>query len=216
MRSRFDKELAQLNSELINMGTLIEEAIQNAVGALVNQNVEQAHRAVDFDVDVDQKEKDIENICYKLLLHQQPVAGDLRLITAALKMVSDMERIGDQAVDIAEMSVYIKDKKQVFNLTHILEMADNASKMVTEAIDAFVKSDIEAAKRVARQDDIVDELFNRSKNETVELIYKNKELGSEALDIVMIAKYLERIADHAVNVAEWVAFSITGSCDLSD
>ena len=110
----------------------------------------------------------------------------------------------------------IKDKKQVFNLTHILEMADNASKMVTEAIDAFVKSDIEVAKKVARQDDIVDELFNRSKNETVELIHKNKELGSEALDIVMIAKYLERIADHAVNVAEWVAFSITGSCDLSD
>ena len=128
----------------------------------------------------------------------------------------DLERIGDQAVDIAEMSVYIKDKKQVFNLTHILEMADNASKMVTEAIDAFVKSDIEVAKKVARQDDIVDELFNRSKNETVELIHKNKELGSEALDIVMIAKYLERIADHAVNVAEWVAFSITGSCDLSD
>ena len=112
--------------------------------------------------------------------------------------------------------VYIKDKKQVFNLTHILEMGDNASKMVTEAIDAFVKSDIEVAKKVARQDDIVDELFNRSKNETVELIHKNKELGSEALDIVMIAKYLERIADHAVNVAEWVAFSITGSCDLSD
>ena len=123
-------------------------------------------------------------------------------------MITDLERIGDQAVDIAEMSVYIKDKKQVFNLTHILEMADNASKMVTEAIDAFVKSDIEVAKKVARQDDIVDELFNRSKNETVELIHKNKELGSEALDIVMIAKYLERIADHAVNVAEWVAFSI--------
>ena len=210
MRSRFDKELAQLNSELINMGTLIEEAIQNAVGALVNQNVEQAHRAVDFDVDVDQKEKDIENICYKLLLHQQPVAGDLRLITAALKMVSDMERIGDQAVDIAEMSVYIKDKKQVFNLTHILEMADNASKMVTEAIDAFVKSDIEVAKKVARQDDIVDELFNRSKNETVELIHKNKELGSEALDIVMIAKYLERIGDHAVNIGEWAEYAATG------
>ena len=131
-------------------------------------------------------------------------------------MFTDLERIGDQAVDIAEMSVYIKDKKQVFNLTHILEMGDNASKMVTEAIDAFVKSDIEVAKKVARQDDIVDELFNRSKNETVELIHKNKELGSEALDIVMIAKYLERIADHAVNVAEWVAFSITGSCDLSD
>lgn len=140
---------------------------------------------------------------------------DLRYVSAALKMITDLERIGDQAVDIAEMSVYIKDKKQVFNLTHILEMGDNASKMVTEAIDALLRAILRLPK-VARQDDIVDELFNRSKNETVELIHKNKELGSEALDIVMIAKYLERIADHAVNVAEWVAFSITGSCDLSD
>ena len=123
MRSRFDKELAQLNSELINMGTLIEEAIQNAVGALVNQDVEQARKAVDFDVDVDQKEKDIENICYKLLLHQQPVAGDLRLITAALKMVSDMERIGDQAADISELTISMAQKPYIKNLEHIRSMA---------------------------------------------------------------------------------------------
>ena len=134
MRSRFDKELAQLNSELINMGTLIEEAIQNAVGALVNQNVEQAHRAVDFDVDVDQKEKDIENICYKLLLHQQPVAGDLRLITAALKMVSDMERIGDQAADISELTIAMSQKPYIKNLEHIRSMAKETMIMLVKSI----------------------------------------------------------------------------------
>ena len=216
MRRQFDQQLALLNRELIEMGALCEEVIALAAKALTEGDPALAAQVGPLDTEIDQKERNIESLCLKLLLQQQPVARDLRQISAALKMITDLERIGDQAVDIAEMSVYIKDKKQVFNLTHILEMADNASKMVTEAIDAFVKSDIEVAKKVARQDDIVDELFNRSKNETVELIHKNKELGSEALDIVMIAKYLERIADHAVNVAEWVAFSITGSCDLSD
>ena len=216
MRNRFDEQLNELNSEMIRMGALCEEVIALAAKALDEGDRALAKKVAPLDTQIDQKERTIETLCLRLLLQQQPVARDLRQISAALKMITDLERIGDQAVDIAEMSVYIKDKKQVFNLTHILEMADNASKMVTEAIDAFVKSDIEVAKKVARQDDIVDELFNRSKNETVELIHKNKELGSEALDIVMIAKYLERIADHAVNVAEWVAFSITGSCDLPD
>ena len=216
MRNRFDEQLNELNSEMIRMGALCEEVIALAAKALDEGDRALAKKVAPLDTQIDQKERTIETLCLRLLLQQQPVARDLRQISAALKMITDLERIGDQAVDIAEVSVYIKDKKQVFNLTHILEMADNASKMVTEAIDAFVKSDIEVAKKVARQDDIVDELFNRSKNETVELIHKNKELGSEALDIVMIAKYLERIADHAVNVAEWVAFSITGSCDLYD
>ena len=211
MREYFDKELTQLNDSLIEMGGLVEQAIKNTMKMIVD-----GEDLLDIANRINEAEKSIQSRCLHLLLHQAPVAHDLRYVSAALKMITDLERIGDQAVDIAEMSVYIKDKKQVFNLTHILEMADNASKMVTEAIDAFVKSDIEVAKKVARQDDIVDELFNRSKNETVELIHKNKELGSEALDIVMIAKYLERIADHAVNVAEWVAFSITGSCDLPD
>ena len=215
MREYFDKELTQLNDSLIEMGGLVEQAIKNTMKMIVDGE-DLLDIAREHENRINEAEKSIQSRCLHLLLHQAPVAHDLRYVSAALKMITDLERIGDQAVDIAEMSVYIKDKKQVFNLTHILEMADNASKMVTEAIDAFVKSDIEVAKKVARQDDIVDELFNRSKNETVELIHKNKELGSEALDIVMIAKYLERIADHAVNVAEWVAFSITGSCDLSD
>lgn len=215
MREYFDKELTQLNDSLIEMGGLVEQAIKNTMKMIV-YGEDLLDIAREHENRINEAEKSIQSRCLHLLLHQAPVAHDLRYVSAALKMITDLERIGDQAVDIAEMSVYIKDKKQVFNLTHILEMGDNASKMVTEAIDAFVKSDIEVAKKVARQDDIVDELFNRSKNETVELIHKNKELGSEALDIVMIAKYLERIADHAVNVAEWVAFSITGSCDLSD
>ena len=207
MREYFDKELTQLNDSLIEMGSLVEQAIKNTMKMIVDGE-DLLDIAREHENRINDAEKSIQSRCLHLLLHQAPVAHDLRYVSAALKMITDLERIGDQAVDIAEMSVYIKDKKQVFNLTHILEMADNASKMVTEAIDA--------AKKVARQDDIVDELFNRSKNETVELIHKNKELGSEALDIVMIAKYLERIADHAVNVAEWVAFSITGSCDLSE
>ena len=201
MREYFDKELTQLNDSLIEMGGLVEQAIKNTMKMIVDGE-DLLDIAREHENRINEAEKSIQSRCLHLLLHQAPVAHDLRYVSAALKMITDLERIGDQAVDIAEMSVYIKDKKQVFNLTHILEMAD--------------KSDIEVAKKVARQDDIVDELFNRSKNETVELIHKNKELGSEALDIVIIAKYLERIADHAVNVAEWVAFSITGSCDLSD
>ena len=187
MREYFDKELTQLNDSLIEMGGLVEQAIKNTMKMIVDGE-DLLDIAREHENRINEAEKSIQSRCLHLLLHQAPVAHDLRYVSAALKMITDLERIGDQAVDIAEMSVYIKDKKQVFNLTHILEMADNASKMVTEAIDAFVKSDIEVAKKVARQDDIVDELFNRSKNETVELIHKNKELGSEALDIVMIAK----------------------------
>ena len=207
MRSRFDKELAQLNSELINMGTLIEEAIQNAVGALVNQNVEQAHRAVDFDVDVDQKEKDIENICYKLLLHQQPVAGDLRLITAALKMVSDMERIGDQAADISELTIAMSQKPYIKNLEHIRSMAKI---MVIDSLQAFVDRDLDKAHAVIEHDDVVDDLFMTVKKEIIEIIHNRPDDGDQATDLLMVAKYFERIGDHATNIAEWVIFSITG------
>ena len=209
MRSRFDKELAQLNSELINMGTLIEEAIQNAVGALVNQNVEQAHRAVDFDVDVDQKEKDIENICYKLLLHQQPVAGDLRLITAALKMVSDMERIGDQAADIADIvkvtSLDVPDAS-----IRLKDMAKATASMVTKCIDAYVKQDLNLAREVIDSDDIVDDLFDEVKDEILQGMRRGITTDVQSLDYLMIAKYYERIGDHATNIAEWVVYSING------
>ena len=202
MRSRFDKELAQLNSELINMGTLIEEAIQNAVGA--------AHRAVDFDVDVDQKEKDIENICYKLLLHQQPVAGDLRLITAALKMVSDMERIGDQAADISELTIAMSQKPYIKNLEHIRSMAKETMIMVIDSLQAFVDRDLDKAHAVIEHDDVVDDLFMTVKKEIIEIIHNRPDDGDQATDLLMVAKYFERIGDHATNIAEWVIFSITG------
>lgn len=210
MRSRFDKELAMLNSELINMGTLIEEAIQNAVEALVNQNVEQAKKAMDFDTEVDQKEKDIENICYRLLLHQQPVAGDLRLITAALKMISDMERIGDQAADISELTIAMSQMQYIKNLEHIRAMAKETMVMVIDSLQAFVDRDLDKAHAVIEHDDVVDELFMTVKSEIIDIIHKNPQDGDQATDLLMVAKYFERIGDHATNIAEWVIFSITG------
>ena len=212
MRSRFDKELAQLNSELINMGTLIEEAIQNAVGALVNQDVEQAHKAVDFDVDVDQKEKDIENICYKLLLHQQPVAGDLRFISAAMKVVTDVERIGDHAADIAEIVPHLAGVRKAGDpaVSKSIEMGRKAHKMLNDAMAAFAAEDEAAAKAVIEADDAVDYDFNSIKRMLAAEIAADPGKIDAALDVLMVIKYLERIGDHAVNVAEWVEFLRTG------
>lgn len=210
MRSRFDKELSELNNELVNMGTLIEQAIQNAVDALVNQNVEEARKAVDYDTEIDKKEKDIETICYKLLLHQQPVAGDLRLITAALKMISDMERIGDQAADISELTIVMSQKPYIKNLEHIRSMAKETMLMVIDSLQAFIDKDIDKAHAVIDHDDIVDDLFCTVKGEIIDIIHKNPEDGDQATDLLMVAKYFERIGDHATNIAEWVIFSITG------
>ena len=160
---------------------------------------------------INTSERKIQNHCIRLLLHQAPVAHDLREVSSALKMITDLERIGDQAIDIAEVSQYIKSRNNVINVTHIDEMANQASKMVTFAIDAFVKKDVDLAKKVSKNDDVIDELFDKVKKETVEIIQRDKALGEQAIDLMMIAKYLERIGDHAVNIAEWVAFSITGS-----
>ena len=212
MRSRFDKELAQLNSELINMGTLIEEAIQNAVGALVNQDVEQARKAVDFDVDVDQKEKDIENICYKLLLHQQPVAGDLRFISAAMKVVTDVERIGDHAADIAEIVPHLAGVRKAGDpaVSRSIEMGRKAHKMLQDAMSAFAAENEAAAKAVIDADDAVDYDFNTIKQMLAAEIAADPGKVDAALDVLMVIKYLERIGDHAVNIAEWVEFLRTG------
>ena len=210
MRSRFDKELSELNNELVNMGTLIEQAIQNSVDALVNQNVEEARKAVDYDTEIDKKEKDIENICYKLLLHQQPVAGDLRLITAALKMISDMERIGDQAADISELTIVMSQKPYIKNLEHIRSMAKETMLMVIDSLQAFIDKDIDKAHAVINHDDIVDDLFCTVKGEIIDIIHKDPDDGDQATDLLMVAKYFERIGDHATNIAEWVIFSITG------
>ena len=210
MRSSFDKELSELNNELVNMGTLIEQAIQNSVDALVNQNVEEARKAVDYDTEIDKKEKDIENICYKLLLHQQPVAGDLRLITAALKMISDMERIGDQAADISELTIVMSQKPYIKNLEHIRSMAKETMLMVIDSLQAFIDKDLDKAHSVIDHDDVVDDLFCRVKGEIIDIIHKDPEDGDQATDLLMVAKYFERIGDHATNIAEWVIFSITG------
>ena len=214
MREYFDIELANLNNQLIGMGTLVESAIKNAVEIIANNSSELLEKAREQEELINTSERKIQNHCIRLLLHQAPVANDLREVSSALKMITDLERIGDQAIDIAEVSQYIKSRNNVINVTHIDEMAAQASKMVTLAIDAFVKKDVELAKKVSKNDDVIDELFDKVKKETVEIIQRDKALGEEAIDLMMIAKYLERIGDHAVNIAEWVAFSITGSREL--
>lgn len=214
MREYFDIELANLNNQLIGMGTLVESAIKNAVEIIANNSAELLDKAREQEELINTSERKIQNHCIRLLLHQAPVAHDLREVSSALKMITDLERIGDQAIDIAEVSQYIKSRNTVINVTHIDEMASQASKMVTLAIDAFVKKDFDLAKKVGESDDVIDELFDKVKEETVEIIQRDKALGEEAIDLMMIAKYLERIGDHAVNIAEWVAFSITGSREL--
>lgn len=210
MRTKFDEQLKNLNDELIEMGALVESTIASAVSAVTKHDTEVAKKAIAFDGEVDQKEKDIERICLKLLLHQQPVARDLRLISAALKMITDMERIGDQAADISELSIAMSENPFTEHVTHIPQMAEATIKMVNESIDAFVKKDEELAFAVVAYDDVVDTLFNKVKADLTELIRTNKENADYAMDLLMVAKYFERIGDHATNIAEWVIFSITG------
>ena len=210
MRSRFDEQLELLNKELIEMGALIEHAIESASQALINQDIESAKKAIEFDTEVDQKEKDIESLCLRLLLQQQPVARDLHQISAALKMITDMERIGDQAADISGIVIYLADTPYIKKLEHLPQMADTAIRMVKGSIDAYVKRDLALAKEIIDMDDIIDNLFVVVKNELIERIHEKAENGEQAIDLLMVAKYFERIGDHAQNIAEWVEFSITG------
>lgn len=210
MRNKFDTQLEVLNNDLISMGALCENAIDCAVRALNHNDLVLAESAINTEKEIDQKERDIETLCLKLLLQQQPVAKDLRLISSALKMITDMERIGDQASDIAELVKFI-NLSESKNYVHISDMAEATIKMVTESINAFVKRDLELANSVVEYDDIVDDLFLKAKNDLINLIAKDTKYGEQALDILMIAKYLERIGDHAVNIAEWVVFAITGT-----
>jgi phosphate transport system protein len=210
MRSQFEEQLNMLNNELLEMGALIEHAIESASQALVNQDVEAANKAIAFDKEVDQKERDIEALCLKLLLQQQPVARDLRQISAALKMITDMERIGDQASDISGIVIYLAGTPYIKKLEHLQQMAEAAIRMVRRSIDAYVKKDLDLAKQVIKMDDIIDDLFIIVKNELIERIHQNADNGEQAMDLLMVAKYFERIGDHAENIAEWVEFSITG------
>lgn len=209
MRSRFDEQLKLLKTQMIQMGALCETAISNATKALTDGDMELAKRAIAADEDIDQKEKDIENICLRLLLQQQPVAGDLRQISSALKMITDMERIGDQAADIAEITM-LANIKTTNNTNHITEMAKATIKMVTDSIDAYVRQDLRLARAVIEYDDHVDNLFDMIKLDMIRLINEDADNGEYAIDMMMIAKYFERIGDHATNIAEWVEFSITG------
>ena len=210
MRVRFDEQLERLNVMLIDMGALCEEAITYAVKALETGKDEMRKKTFSADELIDDREREIESVCLKLLLQQQPVAKDLRLISAALKMISDMERIGDQAYDIAEITKFIKEDRSSFNHDHISVMADTAIQMVTESVDSFVKRDKDLANKVILKDDIVDELFDKVKDDLITAVTEDKDCAEYFIDILMIAKYLERISDHAVNIAEWVIFSITG------
>ena len=210
MRNHFDTQLQELNLDLIKMGGAIEEAIIKAVDALVRRDYQMAQEAIEFDTVIDDMERSIERRCLKLLLQQQPVASDLRRISAALKMITDMERIGDQAADISEITQRMYRENYAYDLKHIPQMATATIKMVKDAIDAYVNSDIELAEKVIGEDDGVDALFNVVKNNLIENIGEKKESGEQAIDLMMVAKYFERIGDHAVNIAEWVIFSITG------
>ena len=209
MRNRFDEQLFELNRELIEMGAMCEEAIASAVKALTAGDIELAKKVKNTSGFIDQKERDIESRCMKLLLHQQPVARDLRAISAALKMITDMERIGDQAEDIAEIVISIGNYP-VDSLEIIQQMARETVKMVTDSVDAFVKKDVELAQEVIRRDDIVDSYFLKVKYDIINLISENPADGGFALDLLMISKYFERIGDHATNIAEWVIYSVTG------
>jgi len=210
MRSQFEEQLNLLNMELLEMGALIEHAIESACQALINRDVEAANKAIIFDKEVDLKEREIEELCLKLLLQQQPVARDLRQISAALKMITDMERIGDQAADISGIVIYLAEKPYIKKLVDLPKMAEAAIRMVTGALDAYVKKDLEIAKQIIEMDDIIDDLFVVVKNELIEDIHRDAENGAQAMDLLMVAKYFERIGDHAQNIAEWVEYSITG------
>lgn len=209
MRSRFDEQLSTLNKELIEMGAMCEEVISLAAGALVSGDTSVAERVAPLDSEIDHMERNIEALCLKLLLQQQPVASDLRQISAALKMITDMERIGDQASDIAEIISFLGGRT-VSDCKYIRLMAQAAIKMVTESVDAFVRRDVSLAGRAAAHDDIVDDFFDKVKTSLIGMIAEKPEDGEYALDLLMIAKYFERIGDHAVNIAEWVEFSVTG------
>ena len=211
MRSKFDEQLVELNDEMIKMGAMIETAITSAVKALSQADEELARKIMASDIEVDQAEKRIEDICFNLLIQQQPVARDLRTITAAMKMVTDMERIGDHAADISEMTIFMGKSKRLASFEHINKMAAETMLMLNMSIEAYIERDAVKATEVIKHDDIVDDLFSEAKSDIIKLILENPSDGEEATDLLMVAKYFERIGDHATNIAEWVIYSLKTS-----
>lgn len=210
MRYKFDEQLAELNRELIEMGNTIVRSISQAIEALTSGNIELARTIMEADILVDQRQKKIEGLCFNLLIQQQPVARDLRTVTAAMKMVTDMERIGDHAADISEVTISMGDKNHIEKFGHIKSMAAETMLMLTHSIEAYVEKNKEKAREVIKHDDVVDDLFNSAKADIVNLIRECPGKGEEATALLMIAKYFERIGDHATNIAEWVLLSIDG------
>ena len=208
MRTQFDEQLHMLNQEMMHMGSMIEEKIQKAIEALIGQNRSLAKKIMDGDCEVDREQKKIENICFNLLMQQQPVARDLRVISAAMKMVTDMERIGDHAADISEMTVMMSDTPYVADLEDIKKMASETVLMLIRSIEAYVEKDMLKAQSVIDHDDIVDDLFHKNKQDLIELIQKNPAVSEQAADMLMVAKYFERIGDHATNLAENIIFAL--------
>ena len=209
MRSRYDEELKNLHGALIDMGAMIESAISGAITALENRDIQKAKDIIAYDEEIDAQERLIEETCMKLLLRQQPVARDLRMISTALKLITDMERIGDHAADISELAIMLRDLPQM-NSNSLREMAVQTSAMLMSSVEAYVEQDEEKARAVIRQDDVVDDLFVTVKSEMIEAIRQNSDFSEAAADLLMAAKYFERIGDHATNIAEWTVYAFTG------
>ena len=213
MRNKFNEQLLELNKEMIEMGNKIIDSIKMAIAALESSDTEKTKMIMEGDAEIDRLQKKIENICFNLLIQQQPVATDLRNVTAAMKMVTDMERIGDHAADISEITILMGQESRVDQFEHIAKMANETMIMLNHSIEAYVEKDAEKARRVIEHDDIVDALFDAAKKDVIQLILDDSGEGEEATDLLMIAKYFERIGDHATNIAEWVIFSLTTSAD---
>lgn len=209
MRSRYDEELKNLHGALIDMGAMIESAISGAITALENRDIQKAKDIIAYDEEIDAQERLIEEMCMKLLLRQQPVARDLRKISTALKLITDMERIGDHAADISELAIMLHDLPQM-NSVSLREMAVQTSAMLMSSVEAYVEQDERKARAVIRQDDVVDDLFVTVKSEMIEAIRQNSDFSEAAADLLMAAKYFERIGDHATNIAEWAVYAFTG------
>ena len=210
MRANFDNKLSELNKKLLSMAAMTEQIIAMSIKSLEEQNTKLARETVEFDAKINEAEREVERICLNLLLQQQPVfAEDLRRVSAALKMITDIERVGDQSADIADLNIQLIKKKQKWDLSDISEMA-RATQMVNDAIDAYVNDDENLARKVISSDDKIDELFVKTKDKIIDEIAADKANGEKAIDTLMVAKYFERIGDHAVNIAEWVVFSVTG------
>ena len=210
MRKRFDEQLNELNQEMIHMGNIIEQAIENALDALIHKDIKKANEIIKSDNEIDRQERKIENLCLQLLLQQQPVAKDLRFISATLKMITDMERIGDHATSIAELTIETVNQAHIKKLDHIEQMAKETIIMLINCLKSYIAQNLEIAEKVIEHDEKVDKLFFRVKKDLIQMIHEDCECGEDATNLLLIAKYFERIGDHAVNIAEWIIFSING------